>query len=192
MNARALAAGAAALALLAAGGARAATAAQATAAVERGATAFYRVYLDVRPAGVPGARARQSFAAVVSPQLADLLQRAEAAERRHRTVTRNAEPPLAQGDLFTSLFEGAQTFSVRECHRSSAGGAVCSIELAYGDGRETTRWADTLFLVRHGGRWLVDDIEYGGDWQFMHKGRLRELLRRVIRDGNNARPLRAG
>ena len=35
---------------------------------------------------------------------------------------------------------------------------------------------------------MVEDIEYGGDWQFMHKGRLRELLRRVIRDGANAKP----
>jgi hypothetical protein len=35
---------------------------------------------------------------------------------------------------------------------------------------------------------VVDDIEFGGDWQFMHKGRLKALLRKVILDGNHARP----
>jgi hypothetical protein len=42
--------------------------------------------------------------------------------------------------------------------------------------------------VRFNGRWVVDDIEFGGNWQFMHKGHLRELLRRIIHNGNNELP----
>ena len=173
--------------LLAFAGVPAGAAVSAPAAAEHGAAAFYRAYLDTRPAGVPSARVREKLAAVLSPQLADLLQRADAAERRYRSVTKNAVPPLVEGDLFTSLFEGAQAFAVRECHRGTAGGAACTIELRYGEGANAVQWTDKLFLVRHGGRWVADDIEFGGDWQFMHKGRLREILRRVIRDGNQAR-----
>jgi hypothetical protein len=167
-----------------------ARAAGADAAIERGAAAFYRVYLELRPSGVPAARARGRLAPAISPSLAELLQRADAAERHYKKVTRNEVPPLVEGDLFTSLFEGAHSFVIRECHRSVAGGAVCSVELQHaGTADKTTiRWSDKIYLVRHAGRWVVDDIEYLGDWQFMHKGRLRELLRRVIRDGANARP----
>jgi hypothetical protein len=40
-----------------------------------------------------------------------------------------------------------------------------------------------VFLVKGASGWAIDDIEYMGDWQFMHKGRLRDLLAQVIKDG---------
>jgi len=158
--------------------------------VNHGAAAFYRVYLEARVSGVPQAKTLARFAPVISPSLLQLLQKAEAAEKHYARVTANAVPPLVEGDLFTSLFEGAQSFVLQECHRGTAGGAACTVELRYADaaGKAPTRWTDKVFLIRHDRRWVVDDIEYGGDWQFMHKGRLREILRRVIRDGTSARP----
>jgi hypothetical protein len=158
--------------------------------IQRATTAFYRVYLDTRPSGVPHSKARAKFTAVISHTLAQLLERADTAERHYATVTKRKVPPLLEGDLFTSLFEGAQSFTVKECHRSADGVAACSVELRHGDaaGNAATRWNDKVYLVRNGRHWVVDDIEFGGDWQFMHKGRLREILRRVIRDGNNVRP----
>ncbi len=158
--------------------------------INRGATAFYRVYLDARVSGVPSARTLASFAPVVSPSLLQLLQKGDIAEKHYARVTNHAVPPLVEGDLFTSLFEGAQSFAVQECHRGATGSATCTITLQHADagGQAPTRWADKVFLIKQGRRWMVEDIEYGGDWQFMHKGRLRELLRRVIRDGSNAKP----
>jgi hypothetical protein len=158
--------------------------------IQRGAAAFYDVYLEARPAGVPRGKALAKLAPVISPSLAELLQRAGAAERRYAKVTANKVPPLVEGDLFTSLFEGAQSIAIRECHRGAAGGAACMVELqtAGAAGKPPTRWTDKIYLVRHDRRWVVDDIEYGGDWQFMHRGRLREILRRVVRDGEHARP----
>jgi hypothetical protein len=158
--------------------------------IQHGAAEFYRVYLETRPSGVPHGKTLAKLNPVISSSLAELLQRAGAAERRYAKVTQNKVPPLAEGDLFTSLFEGAQSFVVRECHRGTTGGAACTVELQYAGtaGKTPTRWTDKIYLVRSNRRWVVDDIEYGGDWQFMHKGRLRELLRRVIRDGANARP----
>jgi hypothetical protein len=158
--------------------------------IQHATAAFYRVYLDARPSGVPHFKTRAKFAPVISHTLAQLLDRADAAERRYAKVTRNKVPPLIEGDLFTSLFEGAQTFAVKECHRSADGIAACTVDLQYGSAadKSQTRWSDKVYLVRNGRHWVVDDIEFGGDWQFMHKGRLRELLRRVIREGSNARP----
>jgi hypothetical protein len=157
--------------------------------IQRATTAFYRVYLEVRPSGVPHAKAREKFAPLISHTLAQLLERADAAERHYANVTKKQAPPLVEGDLFTSLFEGAQAFSVQTCTRSAAA-TVCTVELRYGGAarKPATRWSDKAHLVRNAGRWVVDDIEFGGDWQFMHKGRLKELLRKVIIDGEHARP----
>lgn len=164
--------------------------ADAAADIQRGATGFYRVYMEARPAGVPHGKALARFAPVISSSLAELLQRAAAAERRYAKLTEKKVPPLVEGDLFTSLFEGAQSFAIRECHRGAAGGAACTVELqtAGGAGKTPVRWADKVYLIRNDRRWVVDDIEFGGDWPFMHKGRLREILRRVIREGANAGP----
>jgi hypothetical protein len=151
--------------------------------------AFYRVYLEVRPSGVPHSRARVKFVPVISRTLEQLLDHAEAAERHYAKVTKRQVPPLVEGDIFTSLFEGAQAYALERCERSTAA-TTCTVTLRHGPpGEKTTvTWADKVYLVRHNGRWLVDDIEFGGNWQFMHKGHLRDLLRRIIRDGNNELP----
>lgn len=172
-------------ALVLAGHARADT----DATLQRATTAFYRVYLELQPRGVPSAKTRAKLAPVISHTLAQLLERADAAEHHYAKVTQRKVPPLVEGDLFTSLFEGAQSFSVQACTRNTAA-TVCTVNLRYsGDaGSAATQWSDRVHLLRFNGRWVVDDIEFGGDWQFMHKGRLKEILRRVIREGNHARP----
>jgi hypothetical protein len=155
--------------------------------LEHAASAFFRVYIAARPAGIPNGVIRAKFSPVISHTLAQLLERADAAERHYAKVTGRLVPPLIQGDVFTSLFEGAEKFTVRDCKRTAVA-TFCDIELRYGTGNSRALWVDKIFLVRNGGRWVVDDIEYGGDWGFMHKGRLKDLLRRVILDGNHARP----
>ena len=151
--------------------------------------AFYHVYLEVHPTGVPHSRARVKFFPVISRTLEQLLEHAEAAERHYAKVTKRQVPPLVEGDIFTSLFEGAQAYVLERCERGTAA-TTCTVTLRHGPpGEKTTvTWADKVYLVRHNGRWLVDDIEFGGNWQFMHKGHLRDLLRRIIRDGNNELP----
>jgi hypothetical protein len=168
-----------------AGGARADTDTQ----LQRATAAFYRVYLETRPSGVPHTKARLKFVPVISRSLDQLLERAEAAERHYAKVTKRQVPPLAEGDLFTSLFEGAQAFTLQRCERSTLA-TTCTVALRYGaaGNKTATEWTDKVYLVRYNGRWVVDDIEFGGNWQFMHKGHLRELLRRIIRDGNDALP----
>jgi len=166
-----------------------AVAAETDANLQRAAAAFYRVYLETRPAGVPNARVRAKFSPVISHSLGQLLDRADAAERHYAKVTNKQVPPLVQGDLFTSLFEGAQAFAVQSCTRNTAA-TTCIVELRYGEAADAaaTRWTDRVYLLRSAGHWVVDDIEFGGNWQFMHKGRLQEILRQVIRDGTHARP----
>jgi len=158
------------------------------AALRRATAAFYLVYLDTKPAGVPALKVRAKLTPVISHPLAQLLERADAAERHYARATKKQAPPLLQGDLFTSLFEGAQRFSVGDCIRNTAA-SICNVELRYDEpGSRVTQWVDKVHLVRNNGRWVVDDIEFGGTWQFMRKARLKETLRKLILDGNHARP----
>ena len=161
--------------------------AQADSRLEHTASAFYRIYLTTRPTGIPNATIRAKFLPLISHTLAQLLERADLAERHYAKVTRRRVPPLVQGDVFTSLFEGAENFKVGDCKRTEAA-TVCGVELRYGRGSNSAQWVDKIHLVRSRGRWVVDDIEYGGDRGFMHKDRLKDVLRRVIIDGNHARP----
>ncbi len=149
--------------------------------------AFYNIYLEVRPLGVPTEKEREKLKLHISTTLRQLLQEADAAEQEYYKATGGEVPPLVESDLFTSLFEGATAFNVLSCE-SRPDTASCRVEFSYNDpgNQYTFRWQDNVYLVRENHGWLVDDIEYLGDWQFMHKGRLQELLRQVIEDGNNS------
>ena len=93
-----------------------------------------------------------------------------------------ASPPLIEGDLFTSMFEGATSYKVGAC-KLSGGGASCAVDLVYDDKKDAPiRWTDTITLTKTKAGWRVDDIFYGGAWEYANKGRLGATLRQVIAD----------
>ncbi|HEX2885536.1 hypothetical protein [Vineibacter terrae] len=147
------------------------------------ARAFYAAYEALRPSGVPNAEQRGRLRSHVSPVLDGLLAAADAAEARHAKRTRNEVPPLVEGDLFTSLFEGATRFTVTSCTNDDKA-AVCQVALSYKDGRSETAWLDRVHLVPVAGRWVVDDIEYAGGWDFARRGRLSDVLKAVAREAD--------
>ena len=72
--------------------------------------AFYAVYAaqHVHGGGIPDATARVRYAArAVSPRLNKQLVDAAAAQARLTAKVKNAVPPMLEGDIFSSLFEGA-------------------------------------------------------------------------------------
>jgi hypothetical protein len=152
--------------------------------VRDAATAFYSAVLAGSRGGVPGEQDRERLAPHLSATLAELLAEADATERGYRDATRGEVPPLVEGDLFSSLFEGPTAFAVSSC-ATEDGSASCAVELRYeppGDAAKT-HWRDQVRLVKSDRGWRVDDVVYGGDWEFMHKGTLRTVLAGVIRDG---------
>jgi hypothetical protein len=158
---------------------------QATAAAE----GFYAAYATFHPSdGIPDAKGRAKLEPFISPTLDKLLIDGEAAERHFRDVTKNMSPPLIEGDLFTSNFEGATAYHVSAC--SIAGNAAhCTVAFGYRGGPEDSKpvnWTDKIWLVRTNTGWKVDDIAYGGDHAFGNKGRLKETLQNAIRDGDDA------
>ena len=153
-------------------------------ASEMSATAngFYGVYRTFHPSdGVPDDKGRAKYAPYISPALDALLKEAGDAEARFATANKDS-PPMIEGDLFSSLFEGATSVSVGSCTaEKGATTGRCVANLVYTDpGSKPTSWSDTLLLVRTPGGWKVDDVVYGGSWAFGNKGKLSETLRQAI------------
>ena len=162
----------------------AAQAAPAEEAVGKAASTFYTAYLDLKPMGVPDPALRAKLRPLVSPGLDGLLAAADAAEARYAERTKKQVPPLVQGDLFTSLFEGATRFTVASC-TGDASAATCLVDFAYQEGSgPVTTWQDRVLLVRAAAGWVVDDIAYGGGWPFARRGRLSDVLKAVAREAD--------
>jgi hypothetical protein len=146
------------------------------------ANGFYGAYRTFHPSdGVPGDGDRAKYEPFISPSLDALLKQAGDAEARFAKANKDS-PPLVEGDLFSSLFEGATAVSVASCMAdSSATRGRCVANLVYADpGSKPTNWNDTVLLVRTPAGWKVDDIVYGGGWAFGNKGRLTETLKQAI------------
>ena len=141
---------------------------------------FYGVYRTFHPSdGIPSAADRAKYAPFLSPALEQLLGKAEAAEARFARANKDS-PPLLEGDIFTSMFEGASSVSVATCSGDAAKGR-CMVNLEYVDkDAKPVAWSDAVLLVNTPAGWRVDDIAYGGGWAFGNKGRLSELLKQTI------------
>jgi hypothetical protein len=155
----------------------------------KAANGFYGVYKTFHPSdGIPNAKDRAKYAPFSSLAMNKILADADAAEGKFAQANKDS-PPLIEGDLFTSNFEGASSVSVGACTGDGKTGK-CAINLTYDPGKTGNpkdlplHWTDTAYLVNEGG-WKVDDIAYGGTWDFGNRGKLRETLRMTIADAGN-------
>ena len=146
--------------------------------------AFYDLYLELKPRGIPEVAVRARFEPLITPELLSKLAEAQVVEKKHFIATKNQEPPLFQGDPFSSLFEGATSYKLGQCVIEGAR-SYCDVDLTYAEqgGEAATTWTDKLILVKRVGGWKVDDISFGATWDFGQHGTLRAMLGDVIRAG---------
>jgi hypothetical protein len=144
------------------------------------AEGFYGVYSTFHPSdGIPDKAARAKYGPFVSPTLDKLFVEGEAAQARFAKANKDS-PPLIEGDLFTSMFEGATSFKVGAC-KGDAKKTSCAVAFTYDDKYDPpTHWTDTVYLVMTPGGWRVDDIGYGGEWEYANRGRLSETLHQAM------------
>ncbi|RBP37782.1 hypothetical protein DES53_113165 [Roseimicrobium gellanilyticum] len=141
------------------------------------AKAFYDIVIKRQVRGLPHKEAWTELQPRLSPKLISLVEAARAEQAAFMKKQTDEKPPWIDGDLFTSLFEGPQTHSEGEA-RVSADQAKVSVSFTYTEGGSTTKWTDTLILTKGpAGNWLVDDVFYGGGWDFASEGKLSESLK---------------
>jgi len=120
----------------------------------------------------------------LSPYLSNkLLERLRAATRAQQAVTRRApmpEPPMIQGALFYSLFEGAARL-VEVVPDGKTPSLLVTVEYLTGpNDPQPVRWTDRVMLVTENHQAVIDDIQFLGQWDFSRKGTLTETLDEVI------------
>jgi hypothetical protein len=150
-----------------------------TLTMQAAATGFYDAYKTFHPSdGVPGDRDLAKYEPFISPALDSLLKQGAAAQARFTTANKNS-PPLVEGDIFTSMFEGATSVAVGACS-GDARTAQCAVDLEHADPKGPAKWTDKVYLVNTPDGWRVDDVAYGAPWAFGNKGKLTDTLHQVI------------
>jgi hypothetical protein len=144
---------------------------------------FYQVHQASSQDGIPDAKQRMKYEPYISPELNKLLAEGDEAESRYAAANKDS-PPLVEGDLFSPNFEGITRFKIGACQASAHGGQ-CAAMLTYDDGKKGPKdkpldWTDTVRLVRTPAGWRVDDIAYGGSWDFGNHGTLKAVLKDAI------------
>lgn len=150
---------------------------------EAAATGFLAVYDGFHPSdGIPDAAGRARLAPYLSPELNKLLADGAAAEARFAAKIKDA-PPLIEGDLFSSMFEGATQSKLQAC-AVTGNEARCPVAFTHmagnGANAKPVNWTDTLLLTKTVQGWRVGDVAYGGGFQFGNTGRLSDTLKTVV------------
>lgn len=151
--------------------------------------AFYAVYQGQQGhgGGIPDATGRLRWSAVLSPRLNKQLADAAASQARMAARIKSAGPKAAvmpglDGDIFTSLFDGATSWKPGACS-GDAKTQRCSVALSHAAGRagdKPANWTDTLVVMNTPAGWKVDDVVYDPDFISGNTGRLSGTLQMVI------------
>jgi len=136
---------------------------------------FYATTIAQKLTGAP----TSSQLAAIAPYLSDTLRSLlDAARRRSEADASRApdeKPAFADGDLFSSLFEGPNAVDVTA---DSARGdqRVATVRMTATSANPPVTWTDRVVLTKRAGHYVIDDIEYGGSWAFANAGGLRASL----------------
>lgn len=136
---------------------------------------LYTRYLEVRPTGLPTPGQQAALAPWLSDRLEERLDAARRVQAQFRAENPGEKPPLVDGCLFASLFEGPTWFAVGA---AVAGDGVTRVpvQFRYGD---DVKWQDVIVLTREGPDYVIDDIEFAGAGPFNPAGRLSDALERA-------------
>lgn len=143
---------------------------------------FYDKAVSLNVMGLPTAEELAQLKPLLSTRLVSLLEQAQAHQARDHARHRGAEPPLVQGSVFFSLFEGAnRVIAVAPDDVPN----LWAVTLGYGrPGIDEVSWTDEVLLTKESDRWVVDDLERMGQWDFSHTGWLSNTLMALQNDSN--------
>lgn len=139
------------------------------------AVRFYELHQPHAGAGVPEADRLEAYRPLLTRPLIAALERARAERDAAMASAPGEKPPYVEGALFASLFEGYT--SVQPITLATEGwNASVKLCFAYAQGGARTEWTDTVVLRKEDGTWRIDDVKYGGQWDFANTGSLRAQL----------------
>lgn len=135
---------------------------------------LYANLLSYPVGGAPDSGELRVLAPFLGDSLHALLARAERIRDSARAAAPTEKPPFTDGDLFTSLFEGPSSFYVMATQKGPPTKVLVHFE--YRDQNRSTIWVDTAVVAWTGGAWRVQDVNFGGTWDFAPHGTLLQRL----------------
>lgn len=137
---------------------------------------FYQKIISARVRGLPSPEAMSDFAPLLSQAMQQAIEQARTRQQARIAAHPDEKPEFIEGDLFTSLFEGPTGV---ESARVKKAGDLVAVEVSFVHGtrdNQPSRWKDVALLRCEQGDWRVDDVHFGGSWDFAPKGSLRSAL----------------
>ena len=137
---------------------------------------FYNQYLQLNIGGLPNAEELKAIGPFLSKEIKDLIA---ADLKKHQQFIKDnpdEKPPWIEGDLFSSLFEGATEYKIGKTTQT---GNTAKVEVALRrkDDSGESNWTDTVVLAKSGKKWVITDIIFNGDWEFETGSSLLNVLR---------------
>lgn len=149
--------------------------------VEAPVNRFISFYFHEYKRGLPGDSQLAELGNFVTPELLALFEAANQGEDCYAKQFNHEGAPAVQGDLFSSLFEGATSATYRLIALGSDT-AIAEIEWTNDDKHlspEAFVWRDRVFLVNTMNGWRIADFTHDGTWEFMMDGNVSQILRTV-------------
>jgi hypothetical protein len=88
------------------------------------------------------------------------------------------KPPFIDGDCFSSNVEGVTKFTIGKSKESN-GRYRIDLSLVYIDKMSSEKpfaWTDAVIVIKADGRFVVDDMEFLGDWSYGNHGLLSKSI----------------
>jgi hypothetical protein len=136
---------------------------------------FYTVLDALGIRRVPDPVQWQSLRPFIADSLAKALTHARQMRDSARMRAPGDKPPFADGDPFSSLFEGRTSFRVDSTITRGDSALVVTI-FTNDTQKPAVTWTDTVVVLKQGDMHRVADVRYGTEWEFGYRGRLIELL----------------
>jgi len=145
----------------------AATSTTPQATVER----FYTTYIAHKPAGLPSGKDLTRLRPFLSAKLAAAIDAANVYSKEYARKNPDDKPPFVDGDYFASLFEGPSSFKTAAAVQDGNAWKV-PVRFKY----ENVHWTDTVVVTRENGKYVIDDVIFGGAGEFNPPGHLSARL----------------
>lgn len=139
------------------------------------ARSFYSTCIRLKVQGLPDDRAAKEIGAFLSADVLKLVETARAEQNVFIHEHPDEKPPLVEGNLFGSMWEGMTAFTLGTPVIYQDKVSI-PVSLEYKEENDTARWVDVLVLVKGENGWKVFDIFFCAPWDFKPGPSLRALL----------------
>ena len=147
--------------------------------VEEVVRQLYTVRRASHMTGAPAPSELTAMTPYLSAELVTLLRQARELHDAEAARSPGDKPAFAEGDLFSSLFEGPTAWEVLADSVEGTSHRL-AVRFTYEAEPPAVHWIDRVVVIRERGWLVVADVEYGGDWDFGNKGALVSSLKAAL------------